>query len=50
MYSDPDARDGSSAHNRNGAGDESEDDEDNDEDDWSDSSDLEENLPFDSDA
>ena len=49
-YSDPDARDGASAHNRNGAGDESEDDEDEDDDDWSDSSDLEENLPFDSDA
>ena len=47
-YSDPDARDGASAHNRNGAGDESEDDEDNDNDDWSDSSDLEENLPFNS--
>ena len=49
-YSDPDARDGASAHNRNGAGDESEDDEDDDDDDWSDSSNLEENLPFDSEA
>ena len=41
-----DAGDGTSAHNRNGAGDESEDDEDNDDDDWSDGSDLEENLPL----
>ena len=47
-HSDPDARDGASAHNRNGAGDESEDDDDDD--DWSDISDLEENLPFDSEA
>ena len=49
-YSDLDARDGASAHNRNGAGDESEDDKDDDNDDWNDSSDLEENLPFDSEA
>ena len=47
-YPDPDAGDGTSAHNRNGAGDESEDDKDNDDDDWSDSSNLEENVPFDS--
>ena len=50
-YSDPDARDGASAHNRTGQGMSLKDEDDDDDNDgYSDSSDLEENHSFDSDA